>query len=162
MNKFLVGAALTALGCGLAPSAHAESVVFEQSGLISGSQSFVFNFNAPSAGTMTAKLTNLAWPERLSSLSFAASTATSVLTTLSDAGSIQFSVSGPGAYYAHVAGVAQGALDVGLYSLRITFDSGVSPVPLPAALPLLLAALASGAGLLRRRAILPSQSPATL
>jgi hypothetical protein len=162
MNKFLMGAAVAALGCVMAPRAHAESVVLERSGLISGSESFVYQFDAPGAGTMTAKLTNLAWPERLSSLSFAASTATSVLTMLADAGSIQFSVSGPGAYYAHIAGTAGGALDVGLYSLRITFDSGISPVPLPGALPLLLAALASGAGLLRRRDTLASQSSATI
>ena len=151
MKQITLSIALATLGCALAPRADAVTVVFEQSGLISGQESYVFAFNAPSAGTMTARLSNLGWPERLSSLSFAASTATSVLTTLLDEGSISFDVTGPGAYYAHIAGTAQGALDLGLYSLRITFDSGMAPVPLPAGLPLLLLGLSAVAGALRRR-----------
>ena len=142
MNKLVLGCALALLGFGLAPRAQAEVVLLEQSGLISGSQSFVFDVMAPSAGTVSVKLANLAWPERLASVSFAFTTATSVLQRLPEASSLSFGISSPGAYYAHVAGVAQGALDIGLYSLRITFEAGaVPPVPLPAALWLLLSGL---------------------
>jgi hypothetical protein len=119
-------------------------VLLEKSGLISGSQSFVFEMQAPGAGMVNVQLSNLGWPERLSSVSFAASTATSILSRLADEGSTSFHITGPGAYYAHVAGIAQGALQVGLYSLRITFSAGNtpgSPVPLPAALWLLISGL---------------------
>jgi len=142
MNKLVKGFALVLLAFALTPRAHAEIVLLEQSGLINGSQSFVFDVMAPSAGTMNIRLANLAWPERLASVSFAFSNATSVLHTLADANSLSFGITSPGAYYAHVAGVAQGALDMGLYSLRITFEAGVvPPVPLPAALWLLISGL---------------------
>ena len=68
MNKLVLGCALALLGFGLAPRAQAEVVLLEQSGLISGSQSFVFDVMAPSAGTVSVKLANLAWPERLARL----------------------------------------------------------------------------------------------
>jgi hypothetical protein len=160
MNKWTMVIAVLLMGLARIPSAHAETVVLEQSGLISGSQSFVFEMQAPGAGTLNVELKNLGWPERLSSVSFAASNATSLLKTLADAGTTSFSVSGPGAYYAHVAGVAQGALNVGLYALRVTFSAGGGPggppVPLPAALWLFASGLGALALPFRRRKSQPA------
>lgn len=158
MNKTLIdirrGVIFGVMGCALAATANADTVLLEQSGLISGQQSFVFEMNAPGAGTMTVRLSNLAWPERLSSLSFAASTATGVLQSLSEPGVLTFAIDGPGAYYAHVAGTAQGALDLGLYSLNISFDALASPVPLPGAAWLLLSGIALVAGRFRKESVM--------
>jgi hypothetical protein len=131
--------------------AHADTVVLEKTGFISGTQSFAFSIQAPTAGTFSVQLNNLAWPERLASLSFAATTATSVLETRTDGSLLKFNVGSAGNYFAHVAGTAQGSLNLGLYSMRISFLTEGPPVPLPAALPLLLFGLAASAGLLRRR-----------
>lgn len=129
-------------GAGLWTSAaHAETVL-AKTGLISGSQSFVFAMDAPTAGTFNVQLQNLAWPDRLSTLSFAASTATAVVNRFDLGNSLisesTFKVSHGGSYYALVSGTAQGALDMGLYSLKVNF----TPVPLPAAAWLLLSGLA--------------------
>jgi hypothetical protein len=137
-----------------APQAQADTVVLEKTALVSGTQSFAYSFQAPSAGTFAVQLNNLAWPERLASLSFAATTATSVLDTQAGAnGLLTFNVGSAGNYFAHVAGTAQGALNLGLYSVRISFlaNGGPGVVPLPAGLPLLLFGLTAAAGMLRRR-----------
>lgn len=151
MTKLKFALAFLVLGIFAGPRAQAEVVLLEQSGLVSGSQSFVYEFRAPSAGTVNVQLSNLNWPERLASVSFVATSATSVLTPMSGVGITTFDVLGPGAYFAHVAGVAQGALDLGLYSLRITFDGIAAPVPLPAGVWLLLSGLGALGLPLRRR-----------
>jgi hypothetical protein len=137
-----------------APQARADTIVLEKTGLISGTQSFAYSFLAPSAGTFSVQLNNLGWPDRLASLSFAATTATSVLSTqTTDDGLLTFAVGSAGNYFAHVAGSAQGSFDLGLYSLRISFldNGGPGVVPLPAGMPLLLIGLAASAAMLRRR-----------
>ena len=48
---------------------------------------------------------------------------------------------GPGTIYAHWFGDANGAYNLGVYSLEITFQPAVSTVPLPGALILLISGL---------------------
>lgn len=136
------------------PDARADTIVLQKTAMVSGTQSFAYSFQAPSAGTFSVQLNNLEWPERLASLSFAATTATGVLDTRAgNNGLLTFTVGSAGNYFAHVAGTAQGALNLGLYSLRISFlaNGGPGVVPLPAGLPLLLFGFAAAAGVLRRR-----------
>ncbi len=114
--------------------------------LISGTQSIVLPFfvspDMP-GGTVSVTLTDLGWPGLMSSLSFAASTSTSLLAQLAASGTTSFEVSGAGTYFATVYGVADPQFGSGLYSLNLSY----SPVPLPAAALL----LASGLALLARR-----------
>jgi hypothetical protein len=130
--------------------AHADTVLLGQSGLITGSESFVFPVMAPSAGTLNVQLTDIAWPDRLSSLSGALTTATSVLHTMATAGDMSVAIGAAGTYYVHIVGVAQDVLDMGLYSLRVDFQGEGSPVPLPGGAWLLLAGMAGLAAVWRK------------
>jgi len=130
---------LTTLG--LSPSAHADTLLMASTNLVAGSSATTYSFNAPSAGTVTAQLTSLPWPVPLSSLSFSATSASNTLSTASVTSGSQvetFQV-GSGTYFAHVMATAGGSLDLGLYSLMLTFSP--SAVPLPTAGGLLLIGL---------------------
>ena len=116
--------------------------------MITGTQSIVLPFVVPvgtPGGTVSVSLQDLGWPSLMSSLSFAASTSTSLLAQLAQPGMTTFDIAGPGTYFATVYGVADPAFGSGLYSLNLSY----APVPLPAAAWLLM----SGLGLfgLRRR-----------
>lgn len=109
--------------------------------MITGTDSIVLPFvisGGMPSGTVTVTLTDLAWPGLMSSLSFAASTSTSLLAQLTAPGSVTFGVGGTGSYFATVYGIADPNFGSGLYSLNISY----SPVPLPAAAWLLLSGLA--------------------
>jgi hypothetical protein len=141
----------------VASLAHADSVLVSDTSLVSGSQSTVFAFQAPGAGTVTAEVTNVDWPQLLSSLSFVATSANQTMTSWSDpatqtSATLSFQVMGSGNYFADITASAGGPLDLGVYSLMITFTPAASPVPLPAAGWLLLSgALALVAWLRLRR-----------
>jgi hypothetical protein len=128
----------------LAPMVQAESVLLSDTSLVSGSQSEVFSFQAPGPGILSIQLTDVDWPQTLSSLSFMAGTGSQVLTSWSDTGSqsranLSFQITG-GHYFADVLASAGGTLDLGVYSLSIQFTP-TSPVPLPASGVLLLTGL---------------------
>jgi hypothetical protein len=150
-------ALLAALFLCLTQSGHADQVLLSQTTLVYGNESETVSFNAPTAGTVTVQLQNLAWPELMGSLSFMASSATQSLTAWSNSSSPSETESfqvGPGTYFAHVTGQASGPLDLGLFSLAISISPLTSPVPLPASGWILLAGLAlllGAAALLARR-----------
>jgi len=150
-RRVLPGAcALLVLALAAEKPAHADTVLLGQTGLITGSESFVFSVLVPSAGTMDVQLTDIAWPDRLSSLSGGITTATSVLQEMAAPGNMLVSIGAAGTYYLHIAGVAQDALDMGLYSVRVDFQGeGASTVPLPGAAWLFIAGLAALAAVLR-------------
>ena len=140
-------AALLVLAAIQAPAAHANMVLGGATDLISGTQSYTLAFVAPTSGTVSFQLSILSWPEPLEGLSVSATTASDLLGALAldntkPSDFLTFDVGGPGAFFAHVSGKAQGALQLGLYSLRVTFTP--SAVPLPASAWL----LATGAALM--------------
>jgi hypothetical protein len=109
--------------------------------MINGTDSIVLPFIVPvgmQGGTLTVTLADLAWPGLMSSLSFAASTSTSLLAQLDAPGSLQFGLSSAGTYFATVYGVADPNFGSGLYSLNLSY----SPVPVPAAAWLMVSGLA--------------------
>ena len=129
--------ALMSLACLMdSPRAHADTMLLATTDLVSGSSAATFSFNAPSSGMVTAEITSVPWPVPLSELSFAATTASNTLASWSgDAPTTPQTESfqvGAGTYYAHVTAQATGSLDVGLYSLLVSFTPSAS-VPLPAA-----------------------------
>jgi len=145
------GIALTSLvaafSLGFTPTAAAETLLKAATTMVYGTSADTYSFNAPSAGTVTAQVSSVPWPVPLTALSFSVTTATDVLPSLhpsaaqpaafamSDPQAETFQV-GPGTYFAHVMATAGGSLDLGLYSIILTFTP--SAVPLPAAGSLLL------------------------
>lgn len=119
---------------------HAE-MLFANSTLVSGSQTLVSSFEAPGKGTITIDLADLVWPDKLSSLSFAAATTSAVLGRMSGAGEMSFDVGSSGWYSAIVSATAapDGLFGMGMYSLRVDFAPAV---PLPPSALLLLSGLA--------------------
>jgi hypothetical protein len=130
--------------------ARADTVVLAQTGLVIGTQTTDTSVLAPGPGTLTVTLSDLTWPYSLQNLTFSATTASSVLKTLAGVGQTSFDVAGSGTFYAHVMGEAQGLLDIGLYSLKITFQPA-AVVPLPSSGWLLLGALAGAGSLWKSR-----------
>jgi hypothetical protein len=143
----LVPMALT--GLAVAPHAWADTVLLAQSTMVVGTESTTDTFVAPTAGTVTVSLKSFGWAAPLSALSFSASSATQVLASWSGTGVTSdiatFNV-GPGSYFANIMATASGAMDMGLYSLRMTFTPAV---PLPSSGWLLLTGMFVLAGLAR-------------
>ena len=129
----------------LVQPARADQILTQETVLFSGTDAQTVSLGDPGAGTITIVLTDLAWPTKLASLSFSLSSESTVLMPVT-AGSNTFSVTGAGALYAHISGVAEslgipGLPSFGLFSLQIDFSPPAPPVPLPESLWLLLSAL---------------------
>jgi hypothetical protein len=149
----------------MATVAQASTVLISDTTLVSGSESAVFSFETPGPGTVSVQLTNLDWPQSLSSLSFMATTANRVLSPWADETSgtqaLSFQVAGSGTYFADITAVAGGPLDLGVYSFSLDFTPAVPAVPLPASAVLLLGGVAGIVGLIlwRRGALSPAAAP---
>ena len=151
-----VGATLAVLCVLATPNARGDTVVLAQTTMISGTESTVDSFTVPTQGTLNIELSNIPWPEALSSLNFMLSTSSQVLASMStpqssSSDSVQV---GPGTYFANLTGTAAGSLNVGLYSVTIDFQpAGVVPLPTSGGLLLigLLAVLALTWPLERRK-----------
>lgn len=141
--RHFLAAAIVAIGTWLLPpgAARADTVLYDSAGFIQGQQSFVQTFDITTPGTLTVTLSNIPWLDTIAGLNCFLSTATSVLGHSMGVGTESMNV-GTGMIYAHWFGNASGAYDLGVYGLKIAFQpSGVSTVPLPASLILLLSGL---------------------
>jgi hypothetical protein len=142
-------APLALVGLSVAPHAWADTMVLSQTTMVLGTESTTDSFVAPSAGTMTVTLKSFGWAAPLSALSFSASSANQVLASLNATGvtseSATFNVAA-GSYFANIMATASGAMDVGLYSLKMTFTPSV---PLPASGWMLLTGMFVLVGLAR-------------
>src|SRR3954466_10857287 len=86
-GKFLpragVLALLAALGIAQAPQARADVMLLANTTMVTGTQSSVMSFSAPTDGYVTATLQNLNWQKPLSALSFQATSGADVLSSWS-------------------------------------------------------------------------------
>src|SRR5215471_11683419 len=106
-------------------------------------------FSVSSAGTLTMKVNDLAFPDYLQSLSFAVSNSTGVLkSSTTGADTFSLDITGPMNLFANVFAVPKSDAGSGLYHINVSFiPSALPSVPLPAASGLLLFALTSMGGL---------------
>src|SRR4051812_33601471 len=72
---------LAALGMAQAPQARADMMLLANTTMVTGTQSSVMSFSAPSDGYVTATLQNLNWQKKLSALSFQATSGADVLSS---------------------------------------------------------------------------------
>jgi len=122
-------------------SACASTVMYDSAGFIQGQQSFVESFNITTSGTLTVSLSSVPWLDTVTDLSVFVSTPSGVLGSATGPGTESTTV-GPGMIYVHWFGDASGAYDLGVYGLKVTFQpNGVTPVPLPGSLLLLLSGI---------------------
>jgi hypothetical protein len=140
----------------LAPRAHAETLgspLLQSSTLVAGSSSTVYSFNVNGPGVFTVKLENISWPERLAQLDCSIYSSDGFLQALNGTSEWQFATTGAGTFYANILAGAAGRLGLGLFSIKVTFQSSASLVPVPAAVWL----LASVFGLFgARRHVMPA------
>ncbi len=136
-------------------SAHAEMVgypagtLYDSTTFVTGPSLNVATLNVASAGTLTFKLTDLTWPDALSSLSFSLTSATDILGAHTGPGTFSYQVDKAGSLFASIFAMGGGQSKTGLYGVNVNF-SPVAPVPLPAA-GLLLASGLAGFGALRKK-----------
>jgi hypothetical protein len=134
MVRTAVSMAVALAGLSQAPHAVADTMLLSDTALVRGTSSATFSFDAPTAGMVTATLSNLPWPDSLSTLNFQATSATSTLSSWSALDSADetrtesFAV-GPGTYFTHILATAQGQLNLGLYALNVTFSANAVPLP---------------------------------
>ncbi len=147
--------AALAVVCGAGPrQARADAVdditLLQQTTLISGKQTTLDSFDAPGAGTLSVTLKDWSFPVSLQQLSASILSQDQVLgswdSSKSSGWSFDVPISGGGIFDAFIAAQAGtfDGLQLGTYSMSIVFEPAASPVPLPAALDLLL----GGMGLL--------------
>jgi hypothetical protein len=122
------------------PVAHASSLtsppgtvtttLFQGSELVQGSTAMVKTLELESAGTLSFTLSDMKFPELFGALSFAVTDANKSLGHMTGPGVMTLDVAGPTTLYADVFATAQGAANVGLFNLQVSFASA-APVPLP-------------------------------
>ena len=150
--KLALVAPLAVAALATAPHAYADTILLAQTTLVNGNVSTVDSFTAPTAGTVTVSLQSLNWPASLNALSFSATSASQVLASWNGTGlssnTSTFDVAA-GTYFTHVMASAGGILDLGLYSMMLTFSPNAPAVPLPASGWMLLTGIFVLVGLTR-------------
>jgi hypothetical protein len=139
---FVAAAAISGFCSG---NARAETVIYNSASLIQGEGAFTDTFQVTTPGTLTLTLTNIPWLDTVSNLNAFVSTSSGMLKGLAGTGSETMEL-GPGTYYAHWFGDAQGTFNEGVLGVNIEFQPSVTTVPLPAAWLLLLCGLGMLAG----------------
>jgi hypothetical protein len=121
--------------------AGADTVIYDSASVVEGQQGFVEPFEITTPGTLTITVSNIPWLDVVTDLTSFLSTTSGVIgTTMYSAGTESVSV-GPGTFYAHWFGNAQGTYNEGVVGIDIQFQPSFSTVPLPASLLLLLSGL---------------------
>jgi hypothetical protein len=141
LGQLFAASVLSVGACVLSPGARADTVLYEGTGFLQGTQSFVESFYLSTPGTLTVTLTNVAWPEQLSSLNFLLTAPGAPMRSEMGAGTEKFEVK-EGEFFAQWFGTAQGPLNTGVYSMKIDFQPAAAPVPIPTSIVLLLSGLA--------------------
>jgi hypothetical protein len=121
--------------------ASADTVIYDSASVVDGQQGYVEPFSITTPGTLTITISNIPWLDVVTDLTSYLSTTNGVIgSTMYKAGTESVSV-GPGTFYAHWFGNAQGTYDEGVLGVDIQFQPSFSTVPLPGSLLLLLSGL---------------------
>jgi len=141
--------ALAAVGISCAVFARAETLLDQNVMVSTSTGPKVDPLSFASTGKLSITVSDLQWPQALSSLSFTISNTTTVLARWAGVGRLDFDVISPGALFATVFASPDSSVGVGLYHINVAFAAGpVGPtVPLPASMWLLLSGVCGFAAL---------------
>jgi hypothetical protein len=121
--------------------------------LVWGSGSLAYDLSAPSPGTFSIRLSDLAYTDKFASLSASIRSGTDLLKQIDGSGDAAINISTAGLYSLVVSYQTQAIQNPGLFSIDAQFVPTGSPVVgLPASAWLLLSGMAGLAGLRGRRA----------
>jgi hypothetical protein len=134
--RLLIGCAVL---IGATHPAIADEVLYDSSGFVQGQQSFEESFAVTGPGTLTVTLSNINWPVSLANLNLLVSTSQGLLGPEMGAGTATFNMSHGGTIFTQWFGTAQGALDAGVYGIKVNWAP--TAVPLPASIALLVSGL---------------------
>jgi hypothetical protein len=149
LGALLIGCAVTFMA--VAHPAVADEVVYNGVGFVTGQQSFEESFTASGPGTLTVTLTNFDWPTSLASLNLTVSTPQGLLGPEMSPGTAMFNVAAGTTIYTQWFATAQGALDAGVYGVKLDFAQ--TTVPLSASVIFLVSGLILLGWLRRERPI---------
>ncbi|MDE2306040.1 MAG: hypothetical protein KGL34_10795 [Gammaproteobacteria bacterium] len=136
-------------------AARADTVLYDSTGLITGTQSFTQSFDLSGPGTLTVTLNPISWFDVLQNLNVLLSTPSGLISANLVDGVETVHFDG-GQLFADWFGTANGAYKIGAYGLTISYrPDSVTPVPLPLSFVLLFSGLTLL--LIHRR---PARSPA--
>lgn len=124
-----------------APDQLVNMTLYSGNTLLTGVNLTQFEVNIPAAGQLSIHLDDLEFPSAIGALSFALVDKGEVIGLLNGAGDLSLQIDGAATMYAFVYAVATPGVNIGSYFLSVSHEFQ-QPVPLPAALWLLL----SGAG----------------
>jgi hypothetical protein len=132
-----LGAAL-----GQAPTARADTVLYDSANFIQGQQSFTQQFTVTTPGTLTISLSSVPWLDTVQDLTFFVTSASGVVGSTMGSGTNSMSLTA-GNYYAHWFGDANGQYQLGVDDLKLQFapKGSSAAVPLPRSLLLMLGGL---------------------
>lgn len=139
-TPFFAGVPLESLASG----APAQSI--NSTRLVWGTSLSVDALSLGSAGRLSVRLADIEWPEALQSMSLLVTDLDGLWQKLEGPGALTIDLSGPAKLFVAVFARSDGKNSPGLYQLRADF----SPVPLPAALWLLLSGV-GGLAAFRRK-----------
>jgi hypothetical protein len=168
-------AAALAMSFALAPATHAAQAawmteeaseardVFDAGVPPEGKTTWGSTVTVSSAGVLTVSAYDLGVPmtlmDRLQSLSFSVSNASSILGSHVGDGELRFDLSGPGEYFVAFSATPSqtSRFKLPLVSWSLTFEPNASAVPLPASVWLLIGGLVWATGMQRKRAKLAAR-----
>jgi hypothetical protein len=146
------------------PQSLSTTTLYDGNSLITGVSFTRMQFSVPSAGHLDISLQDMSFPALAGALSFAIVNEGTVLGVVNGSGKFSLEVDGPRTLFGYIYGVGAPVISTASYYLNVTHtgDANPSPVPLPAAVWMLI----SGLGLTglfgrRRTGALGSRARAT-
>lgn len=123
------------------------TMLFQSTTMVTSANINMTELDLSTPGTLYVSLSDLGWPNALSSLNFSLFDAMHAVTGTATSYGWSYDITSPSTLFGAVFATPDAAAKAGLYNVQINFQSSVAPVPLPAAGWFLLSGIAGLAAL---------------